>query len=295
MMITSIAKSIGISDEDAAVLSQAYAKMSSCNGWEQAISLASDCLFGLQSTPYREPLNAVIEESGVHRYTADMVLFLLCAKPLHDMYISKGISDDIYYDTLADLRYKLDECKKVYGICGTFVGFWFVDYYRCQRFALGRLQYETFTFPHENYKGIVKQGDTVLKCHIPSSGPILREDVIQSLKKAYDFYPDLIHEGVLPVYCSSWLLYPPTAAFYSESSNLRKFYDLFDTIEQKEDLANKEYWRIFDAPYSTEALNDAPEKTSMQRALKKYLLEGKAMGNGQSILLFDGETVLNTK
>ncbi len=294
-MITNIAKSIGFSDEDIAVLSKAYADMSSCKGWETALSSASDRLFGIQEGSYREPLDGVIQESGIHRYTADMVLLLLCAPHLLDLYRSKGISEEIYHDTLTDLRYKLDECKRVDGICGTSVGYWFVDYYRCKRFALGRLQYETFEFPHKTYKGLIKQGDTVLKCHIPSSGPLRTEDVIASLKKAYAFYPELINNGILPVYCSSWLLYPPTAALYGDGSNLRKFFDMFDTVEQKEDPANREYWRIFNTPYSPEALSQAPEATSMQRAFKKYLSEGRAMGNGQSILLFDGETVLDTK
>ena len=164
--------------------------------------------------------------------------------------------------------------------------------FRCKIVKLGRLEYERVAFPFDDYKGVVKKGETVYSCHIPSSGPVTRESVIESLKKAHDFFADELKDGILPVYCSSWMLYPAHCEVYAEGSNLRKFYDLFDIIAQTEDKTNHNFWRIFDVDYSPETFESAPERTTLQRSFKSYIRQGNCMGTGKGILLFDGEKIL---
>jgi len=100
-------------------------------------------------------------------------------------------------------------------------------------------------------------------------------------------------DGVLPVTCHSWLLYPPHRVLFGE--NTKAFYDLFDIVSQDASTDNADYWRIFNTPFSAQALAHAPEDTAMRRRFKQFLLAGNMMGSGYGLLLFDGERVLTRK
>jgi len=56
------------------------------------------------------------------------------------------LTDELFWDTIADLKFKLIECHDVYGIWGTFVASWYPWFYTMHRFKLGRLQYEAVHF-----------------------------------------------------------------------------------------------------------------------------------------------------
>ena len=53
-----------------------------------------------------------------------------------------AIDDTIFYNTMLDLRYKLEECKLVHNQIGTFVPKWYKGFFEMKIFALGRLQFE---------------------------------------------------------------------------------------------------------------------------------------------------------
>ena len=130
----------------------------------------------------------------------------------------------------------------------------------------------------------------MLNCHIPSSGPLTPEAVLDSLKRAYSFYADVQKEGILPVVCHSWLLYPPHYELFGK--NTKAFYDLFTVLRQDVSAENGDFWRVFNRPFSEDILTDLPEDTSLRRGFKQFLLAGNKMGSGYGVLLFDGERVL---
>ena len=273
-MIIALAKEIGFPEESLETLARAYSKL------EGRMEEGHNAL--LNSGSFMDFMNPLAEETGVHPYTAHMVCLLYTALTLREKYREKGISDAIFLDTVTDLRYKLLECWKVYGVWGTFVGGWYTGFYRFDRFALGRLQYEKVALKCD-YKHL-KEGDTVLNCHIPSSGPVTRESVLDSLKKAYEFYG---YSGLMPLVCSSWMLYQPHYEVYPENGNLRDFFDLFEILSSKEDPNNNNLWRV------TNRMDGVvPEDTTLQRRLKAYLDAGNCMGGGYGILLFDGEKII---
>ena len=230
--------------------------------------------------------------SGIHVFTIDMIFLLMCARPLRYIYKQKGLSEEIYWDTMCDMRYKLIECKKMYGIWGTFVFSWFRGFFFCERFKLGRLQYERRRFSFEDHRGILKEGDTVYNCHIPSCGPLTPESVIDSLKRAYAFFADELEDGILPICCHSWMLYPPTAELYPKGSNLRAFYDMFSILSEKPNESNSDFWRIFYKSFSPEMLDTIAPETSLQKNFLEYLKTGALMGSGNGVLLFDGEKII---
>lgn len=293
-MFTQLATRIGFCQDDIAYLSVCHDKMTATPELCAKIDEATDHFLNAEGRSYEPPLNAIAEATSIHRYTVDLVFLLLMAPIMQKRYQAANISEAIYYDTLRDLTAKLNECKRVHGIVGTFVTWWYPDFYKCRRFALGRLQYERLPFPFDDYKGTVKKGDVVYNCHIPSLGPLTEESVLDSLRRAHAFYKSELKNNILPVYCSSWLLHPSTAEHcYPHASNLRAFYEAFDVISVSDDARNPDFWRVFDCNFSPEAFTTAPTRTTLQKNIKKMIQSGQPMGHGKAILLFDGKKILD--
>ncbi len=291
-MIKELALSLQFDVEDAELLEQAYSQITANSAWSEAFSRARDIFF-CEGKGFEAELIKVAEESGIHRYTVDLVFLLSNTRHMRYIYASHGYSEELYLAALADLHTKAVECKKTHGVCGIFVVWWYPALFTCKRFILGRLEFERLPFPMDCGEGYPKKDEIAVNCHIPSSGVLRAEDVIESLKLAYDFYRDLHKDGVLNIFCCSWLLYPPTAALYKEGSNLDRFYKMYEIFHQVEYKECIDFWRVFNMSYSPEALKNAPEDTSLRRALKAYLLQGKKMGTGYGLIRFDGEKILD--
>ena len=237
-------------------------------------------------------ISTIASNIGGSYYSTTMLFLLYCAIPLRQKYRGIGLPENLFWETLQDLRYKLVECYSFHGEWGTFVPEWYRGFYLCERFSLGRLQYEKSVFPYKEYKGILKEGDRVYSCHIPSNGQLLETDVYLSLKKAYAFYRDELKNGILPIVCHSWLLYQPLETAFMNSRNILRFRNLFDVIENTADLKNGDFWRVFYRDFSLQSLNEIEPTTSLQKNLKAYLLDGGTLGEGYGVLLFDGEKII---
>lgn len=244
-----------------------------------------------------EEVDVLAETMNIHSYTLSMMLFLWCGDELLEKYREELIPDEIYWDTIKDLQYKLMECDQVYGIWGTFVRTWYPGFYQMTRFALGRLQYEYSDFKLEEYKldnNIVKKGDKVINMHIPSSGSFSWEKRLASYKRAYEFYADDFLGKPIPMVCDSWLLYPEHREFLPEHLNIRSFMDDFTYIEGTTEAKFENAWRVFGKD-STKASNELPQETSLQKAFAKHLIAGGKTGSGYGIFFFDGEKILRIK
>ncbi|MBQ8599985.1 MAG: DUF5596 domain-containing protein [Clostridia bacterium] len=286
-MITSLAYELGFPETAVFSLKKDFDAMWA--GKEQ-LDAALKNLYTDEGAYYRNTVKGLAEEYGVHIYAAEMAFFLYAALPLREVYKENGYSDELYLDTMADLRYKVKECHDIYGIWGTVAGSWFRDFYLLKRFKLGRLQYEPRPLRFAEYKGY-KQGDIFYGCHIPSCGPMTPEAVLDSLKRAHTFYRAKLKDGILPVHLRSFLIYPGHYEVYPEDSNLKKFYEMFDVVGGDEKPDNPYIWRIFGCE-NCEDYTALPERTSLQRRFKEYLLSGKCMGSGDGFLLFDGEKII---
>lgn len=237
---------------------------------------------------------ALAEQCGLSPYTVKLFVLMETAGRVRPQLEQKGISGQLYWDTFEDLRYKLQECYAVYGVWGTFVGFWYDRFFRGDLVKLGRLEYENSPYPlEEPYvwgDRVVKKGDTVRELHIPSSGESFDlESRLDSYRKAKNFFGD----EPLFCFCDSWLLYPVYRELFAEGSNTRSFMGDFHIVEQAEQESFQDAWRIFGAD-AGKAPADLPEKTSMQRAFKQHLLKGGSVGCGVGVLIFD-ENGLRTR
>lgn len=229
--------------------------------------------------------------AGVHPYTSGLLIFMCITKHLKELYDEKGISEEIYHESMLDLRYKLEECKLVKGIVGSFVAWWFPGFFNMTRYALGRLQFEMSTYEGEEYTKngkILRKGDKVIGVHIPrSETPITKEATDDAYAKAAKFFIDQIPNKQVVFVCHSWLLYTETLEVFPKHTNTYRFIHEFDVTwnsYDKEGVYN-DAWRLFDMDFTGD-INDYPENNSMRRAYKQFLLNGGRTGEGFGIIMY---------
>ncbi len=295
--VRKMAEQLEFPEEAIVELDLCYEKMIAVPGVLDGIFAAQELLFCKEGKDFTDALKGIYEKVDISPYSVDMVFLLLSAQPLKYVYKSRGYSEELFTETMRDLLFKLRECRAVKGVWGTFVIEWYQKFYTCERFKLGRLQFETRKYPcSESFRDICREGDTVVGCHIPSCGPLTYEAVIDSLKRAYEFYPEMRINGVLPVYCHSWLMYPPYAEeVFGEGTNLYRFLNLFELVRVAEDPDYTDFFRVFDRDYDSEELDSLPEDTGLRRRLKRFIQKGNMMGDAYGFMLFDGERILTEK
>lgn len=232
--------------------------------------------------------------SGVNLHTVWGLFLAFAAERAREDYLSQGISEEVFFDTFCDLRYKVIECMQNKGVWGNFVQFWYPIFYRCDIVKLGRLEYETISYkgPACEIAGVTLQpGQKVASIHIPSSGePFDKESRLASYRLAYDFFSDMHPDSPLVCVCHSWLLYPEYRKVLGEKSNIVSFMDDF-TILEVDDGGFDDAWRVF-GPAADGPADQLPEGTSMQRAFKQHILSGGRHGSALGVLVFDGEKLL---
>lgn len=291
-MFSDFCNRIGFPAEATAELKEIYEKMSQDPEVVSMWDNAQKSLFTFGDSEHLKILEEVAKYTGVHPYTADMVFLVRSGINVRPVYEAQGLSENQYWDNMEDLRYKLMECWNLHGIWGTFVTSWFQRFFLCDRYKLGRLQYEKPRAVSEDVRNYLKKDRMVLACHIPSSGPLTPELVMDSLKKAYAFFKDEFEDGIMVLTTQTWMLYPPHYEVFPENSNLRRFYDLFKVIASYERENNSDFIRIFNRVFDREKLDTMPAETTLQKNFLKFFKDGNCMGVGCGVLFFDGEEII---
>lgn len=230
------------------------------------------------------------EIAGVHKYSAELLIFILFSKHLRELYKQSGISDKIWFDSMCDLKWKLWECKAVKGSWGSFVAGWFPGFFNLTRFALGRLQFEIVEFDGEYEKDgkKLKKGDKVVNVHIPRTlTPLDKESRDDAYAQAAEFFSGMTDGAPISFVCSSWLLYPEAEKILPAHSNIRGFMADYDIIRSKVDEEGDYHnmWRLFDMDFTGD-FKDYPEDSSLRRAYKKFLLDGNRTGSGYGVFFY---------
>ena len=278
----------GYEKDDASVLLSAYGRIKENEKasalWDQALKTYEEN----EGCDFKEIIrlsDLSAELTGINEYTAELLIFICLSKHLLKLYVEKGIDLSVYERTMADLKYKLNECKLVYGIVGSFVAGWFSGFFNMTRFALGRLQFEVipFNFSYEK-NGITLSPDTkVIAVHIPRSGePLTEESCNDAFLKAKAFFKDTVSTEPCPFVCHSWLLYPEMENLAPKGSNTYRFFKSFDVFDSVIDKSRADLWRLFD----TKELNieRLPCDTSLRRAFIEHLKNGGKLGIGRGVL-----------
>ena len=227
----------------------------------------------------------VAKMANLHPYTVTLLAFICLTKRLKAVYLERGLDMQIYKDSVLDLRWKLDECKAVRGICGTFLESWFPGFFKLERFALGRVQFELipagFDYDKNGVK-IVKDESTLVNVHIPRTGTPLDKEICDKAYQAAREFFRAENGETYPFVCWSWLLFPDNKQLFSEKSNTYRFLSEYDIIDVDYDNGEN-LWRLFD----TEERNPdrLPTDTRVRRNYVAYLKSGKRVGWGLGIKL----------
>ena len=220
---------------------------------------------------------------SLHEYTAELLLFICLSRHTKAVYAARGLDLAIYHDSMLDLKYKLEECKLVRGVVGSFVAKWFDRFFDLTRFALGRLQFEVirFGFDYARDGKVLTPDSKVVNVHIPRTGtPIDKASCDAAYARAKSFFAEEIGEP-FAFYCSSWLLYPQNKEILSPKSNTYRFMAEYDVFKWGIDKHGDNLWRLFD----TDERNWArlPADTSMRRAYVEHLKAGGRLGWGKGV------------
>ena len=127
------------------------------------------------------------------------------------------------------------------------------------------------------WEKVLSPGDPVISIHIPASGSLSPAKVEESLQKATKFfreyYPDYEYKAFV---CYSWLMDPQLIDLLGEEANISKFNARFRKVTEKSN-GNSVFKFVFLKPDMNFVLEDLPENTHLEKALKKYYLDGKAI------------------
>ncbi len=232
-----------------------------------------------------DDMKALSQKLGIHEYTGNMILLLAMCDGLKKRYAERGLSEDIFYNTVADLKYKNEECRLLFGINGTFVAPWFPGFFMLERFALGRLQFEISKLGCDcECNGItLTKGSDAISIHIPRTGTRLdHKDVLDSYRQAKAFYKDHFKDRPIVFACHSWLLYPWNESILSPASNLYAFYKDFTIVAQGDNPNHEDAWRLFDCVLP-EDVSKLPRDSSLRRAYADRIASGEPTGWGYGV------------
>lgn len=276
----------GYTTEDGEYLLSIYDKIAENDKalavWEEALALYDESV----ECDYKKILKLADNVAYMlkfHPFTAELLVFICMSKKLKERYIERGISLDIFSDTVKDLRYKMAKGKRTYGVVGFFSSSWFIGFFNLTRFCLGRLQFEIIDFDAEyNKDGHILTPETkVINVHIPGSEkPFTPEACEEAYHLAKEFFAGQVDDPT-PFVCDSWFLFPEHETLLPNTSNIYKFYKRYDVFDWTYDNKGGDLWRIFGT--FERNLDRLPADTSMQRAYIDYLKNGGTPGSGRGI------------
>lgn len=225
-----------------------------------------------------EPLfyQALKEEKAP--YQTALYLYMKWGVQVYPAYKEAGISDQVYYDTFRDMEIWYRHCLKETGIPGMKQWSWTSLPIKMKLFRLGRLQYEPSLLSDEVWRD--GENVPVLEVHIPEGEPLDLEAVCDSFAQAAAFFREIVPYKAVSFHCESWLLSPQLKKLLPPKSNILKFQELFSVY--KEIPARQAEERVFGI--ISDKPQEYPEDTSLQRMLKRFLLEGNAVGMGCGVI-----------
>lgn len=190
----------------------------------------------------------------------------------YEQYQQKGIPDEIFVETQKCFTRFIQEYRDSYGRFGFDRDFWTVRQMGSVLFRIGELEYEFDT--HE--------GEAVLSIHIPSDAVLTPENCDSSLASAEQFFREFYPEKAgLRYFCESWLLSPALKELLKPESNIIRFQNKFDILSWDRESKEYEMWVFQKQGLSPEEL---PENSSLQRNMKKFILDGGKVGEACGVL-----------
>ena len=191
----------------------------------------------------------------------------------------RGIPSDVSWATLADLGRQLAIYRRIHGVGGLDVQFWFSLHFRGLIYDMGRLQFNRGRIHFEDdviaaMGAPFRKGDTSLGVHIPESGPMSDEACEESFRRAREFYGRYFpEEGYRYALCSSWLLDPQLAEYLPADSNIVRFQRRFQLVPGGREGDSDVFQFVFRMINPT--VDQLPRRTTLERAIAQHLEAGR--------------------
>lgn len=209
-----------------------------------------------------------------------------------EKYRESNLTDSVFYDTMGCFSRFLYETRRNTGEWLFDRAFWTWRQTAGRLFRLGTLEFEYCRAKEALPEAEFQRGDMVLHVHIPSDARLTEEDLADSYRTMNLFFTEHA-KAICPlgkpkaVLCDSWLLSPELFRLLGPTSGIRRFaseYEVFKTDFGEEDC----FLWLF---HGVKDLQRLPEDTSLQRAVKEYMLKGGKIGSGIGVLtkqIFNG-------
>ena len=236
---------------------------------------------------FAKRVSAYSEREGIPVEVITLYLYIRFSEYTYEEYKKRGISEDIFYNTMSDFavtsRQSVDR-GGVYGITTHPERPWLRLHLGCNLFRLGRLQFEIMESEHDvEIDGKkLRKGDKCLNVHIARYSPLDEEECEKSYAWAREFFKKNYGIETCFFFCHSWFLHPWLRDVLSESSTIIRFaakYKLLDTEENADEVI----YYVFTEKHKN--IDDYPEDTSLRRSLKAYLKSGTEVGEGLGVRL----------
>ena len=221
-----------------------------------------NCLWSIQSAEdlFHERVHpfvtcvALLCGCHIHQRNMMMLHFDKTQRTIHKLRVKEVLTKDIF-------QRKLESIRISQMIWGTY-------FINVRLVEVGRLQYE-YVDMH------------TIRIHIPSDEKLEVLKVIDSITSSKNVIKQYFKIEEPQYVCDSWLLSPEIHQLVSKDSNIYQFYELFDVSQGYDCIRD-----IFDFVYQTTECDYhyLAEDTSLQRAIKKYLLDGNHIYLGSGIL-----------
>ena len=192
-------------------------------------------------------------------------LLNIISKYSYEEYIKRNISNDIFVATMKFCTRFLHEYHQTFQTYKFVWAWWFPRQISLNEYRIGALEYE-----------FVDAENREIEVHIPSDADLRKRSVAQSIKNFNEFRAKYYPEWkTVKLTCNTWMLMPELKEMLGKDSNIIAFQNLFEIDTVDYDAAWYMKW-IFPGAENIDEL--LPEGTTLQREMKKYLLDGKKFG-----------------
>ncbi|MCX4304635.1 MAG: acyltransferase domain-containing protein [Acetatifactor sp.] len=183
----------------------------------------------------------------------------------YEEYRKRNISNDIFVATMKFCTRFLHEYHQTFQTYKFVWEQWFPRQISLNEYRIGALEYE-----------FVDAENREIEVHIPSDADLRKRSVAQSIKDFNTFrakhYPGW---KTVKLTCNTWMLMPELKEMLGKESNIIAFQNLFEIDTVDYDATWYMKWIFPGIENIDESL---PERTTLQRKMKKYLLDGKKFG-----------------
>ncbi len=195
-----------------------------------------------------------------------MLPFFACVSDFCTDALKHGVNKQILSATLSAVDMYITANQKRMGVTGT-SGYhaWLPRYAMGKLFRIGAFQFEI----HSN---------DIIGVHIPRGTRLNVADNLINFREALEFFNNHYPEYDFKTFgTSSWLLNPHIEKIMGRPTNITRFGDMFERL--KENHAEEGVYINLFGMAKPQNLNDLPEETSMQRNVKRYLMDGNVFND----------------